>query len=173
MRVAQQAGLPLAFDDDDERTQVTAPIAHEQPIALEHGPPSEARPVSFMPAPHRTRAPARVIVALAAVLFVGTLIGAAVTRLRTPAPAEIFGRSARTVSREAKLVAGSYFDQRPAPPATVAAVPVAPPTSDPTPSASATSSARAKAPAQPAKKSDATHVPAPKHTGADNVLMER
>ena len=121
-RVAQTAGIPLSFDDDDDLTQVAKPQPSKPPpggadresLHLIDTVPSngdsptasESRPVSFVPRPRRFQTPTRLLVALAAVLFVGTLIGAEVSARRNPAPEQIVGRAARTVAREAELVAG-------------------------------------------------------------------
>jgi eukaryotic-like serine/threonine-protein kinase len=181
MRVARQAGLPLAYDDD-EQTHVRAPAGLEpaaEPV------PSESRPVSFMPKTARLRTAPRMLVALVAVLFVGTLIGATVTALRAPLPAQIVGRAARTVARDAELVgrlsettAQSSTSSEPASGTEVTAPSASADEVTTTESANAVSSAspsvKSKRPrALPPKSPPQEASKPPKRTDADKVLMER
>ncbi len=204
--VSQQAGIPLSFDDDEEKTTVAQPLRSVPPPAmgaleprhpahdvLSNSEPSssESRPVSFVPRQNRILglgARARVLVGLAAVLFVGLCVGAAISASRSGAPAPIMGHAARTVARESELVSGSVF-HRAAPTASAvvdAPVDTLPPavTAEATASATAEASSTAatsataadsakpktKRPPVPSPAGAASHHP---KSGADGVLGER
>jgi serine/threonine protein kinase len=185
-RVAIQAGLPLdpppddttlpePLYDGDEKTEVSDPTQER----TTSGSVSQRLPeaVSFHPKPRRIQGRSRLIVAMVAVLFVGTLLGTLLTQMKAPTPPPI-SRLGRVYVREIALLAIPSTPGIPAPPTTKAspADPLPPlPASAPTPTTSSSASAapvvkptRPLGRPTPPPTANATAKPP-----TDNVLMER
>lgn len=206
-RVAIQAGLPLGsdaseeaeiqlpeLDGGDDKTIVQETIVHAAHggAEIDRGPPSQNLPeaVSFYPKPRRIQGRSRIIVAMLAVLFVGTLLGTLITQLKAPSPPTL-ARMGRAYVREVTFLAldsraaaetgGTPADSGPlkAPPPGVSAdASAAPPPSNASATSSASASAAKPPRAVPPRATGGTSgapttAPIAKPPATDNVLLER
>ncbi|MFO0615049.1 MAG: protein kinase [Polyangiaceae bacterium] len=183
-RVAIQAGLPLgpASDEDttlpdpedvEEKTEVIGALSERSTTASQRLPEA----VSFYPKPRRAQSRSRLIVAMVAVLFVGTLLGTLITQLKAPTPPPVT-RLGRVYIREIALLALS--SPAPVPPPTLPAMATETAPSPPVavtsaaPSASVPASAAPVArPSRPSPRVPAPTPPVSANPPTDNVLLER